>query len=231
MIQEKRDDIFVVIPAYNEVTMLGEVLRDVSSTGCQLVVIDDGSTDMTIEVARRHTPHALRHFVNRGQGAALQTGIDYALRHGARIIATFDADGQHRIDDMMAMIERVGNGECNALLGSRFLDARTSETIPAGRRLVLRCASIVQRLLTGANLTDAHNGLRVLDRRAAECVDLTNDRMAHASEIIDQLFAGDLVIREHSVTIDYTEYSMAKGQSWTNGFRILFHYIISRVFG
>jgi glycosyltransferase involved in cell wall biosynthesis len=224
-------DIFVIIPAFNEGPMLCSVLTEVNKTGYQIVVVDDGSTDDTVDAARRHTPHTLRHLVNRGQGAALQTGIEYAMSRGARIIATFDADGQHRIVDLKEMIDLVQSGACDVALGSRFLNHETQKSIPHGRRMVLRCASIIQRVLTGAKLTDAHNGLRVLSRKAADQVNLTNDRMAHASEIIDQLFNGELVIREYPVHIEYTEYSMSKGQSWTNGFRIMFHYIISRVFG
>jgi len=225
------EDIFVIIPAFNEGPILGEVLAEVATTGYQIVVIDDGSSDETSKIARKHTPHLLKHFVNRGQGAALQTGIDYALSRGANIIATFDADGQHRIIDMVDMVELVQAKECDAALGSRFLDKETRDSIPTGRRVLLRCASTLQKLISGTNLTDAHNGLRVLSRKAACQVQLTNDRMAHASEIIDQLFAGDLVIREYPVKIEYTAYSLGKGQSWTGGFRILFHYIISRVFG
>ena len=224
-------DIFVIIPAFNEGSMLDSVLTEVTKTGYQIVVVDDGSADDTVDTARRHTPHTLRHLVNRGQGAAIQTGIEYAMSRGAMIIATFDADGQHRIVDLKEMIDLVQSGACDVALGSRFLNDETQKSIPRGRRMVLRCASIIQRVLTGAKLTDAHNGLRVLSRKAADQVDLTNDRMAHASEIIDQLFNGELVIREYPVRIEYTEYSMSKGQSWTNGFRIMFHYIISRVFG
>ena len=231
MISRKSGNIFVIVPAYNEGPVLGTVLKELAATGYEVVVVDDGSVDDTGGTARKHTRHALRHFVNRGQGAALQTGIDYALGMGAEVIATFDADGQHRIVDLEGMIDTVVRGECDVALGSRFLDPENQEAIPTGRRLVLRFASLLQRLLTGAKLTDAHNGLRVLSRRAACEVNLTNDRMAHASEIIDQLFSGDLEIREYPVRIEYTEYSVAKGQSWVNGFRILFHYIISRVFG
>lgn len=229
--QQERSDIFVIVPAYNEGPMLGDVLSELAKTGHQVVVVDDGSIDETHAIAKRHTSHVLKHLVNRGQGAALQTGIDYALAHGCSMVATFDADGQHRIEDMERMIGRIRDGECDVVLGSRFLDRETRESIPAGRRLLLRCATATQRILTGAKLTDAHNGLRVLSSKAASRIELTNDRMAHASEIIDQIFATDLVVKEHPVHIEYTEYSMGKGQSWIDGFRVLFHYIISRVFG
>ena len=228
---KKCDDIFVVIPAFNEGPMLNSVLAQLGETSYQVVVIDDGSSDNTGTIAQAHTPHFIRHLVNRGQGAALQTGIEYALLHGANIIATFDADGQHRIEDMDRMIRAVEAHECDAALGSRFLDSDHADSVPTGRKLLLRTATLVQLALTGARLSDAHNGLRVLSRKAATQVQLTNDRMAHASEVIDQLFKGDLVIREYPVKITYTDYSQSKGQSWTGGFRILFHYLISRVFG
>jgi len=223
--------VFVVVPAFNEGEVLHDVLHQLSETGYQIVVVDDGSSDNTVQVASMHTPHALRHMVNRGQGASLQTGIEYALQNDAKIIATFDADGQHRIEDMQTMIESIASGESDVALGSRFLNKEWCQDVPKSRQALLRVATAVQCTLTGTKLTDAHNGLRVLSRKAASKIDLTNDRMAHASEIIDQLFSiKDVTIREYPVRIRYTEYSRRKGQSWTSGFRIMFHYLISRVF-
>jgi glycosyltransferase involved in cell wall biosynthesis len=220
---------WIVIPVYNEATMIGRVVRELRTVFPNVVCVDDGSSDGSMEAIRRATPHALRHLVNRGQGAALQTGTAYALRHGAKWIAHFDADGQHRIEDLVRMVEAVASGSCDIALGNRF-GGDTSD-IPAGRRLLLRCAVAFHRMVSGIELHDVHNGLRVLSRAAAERIEITADRMAHASEIVDLIAQSGLRVEQVPVTIRYTEYSKAKGQSWTAGFRIMFHYLVGRVLG
>lgn len=219
--------VFLVIPAYNEGQSIGDVLSELARLDVDVVVVDDGSADETFKIARQHTPHALRHLINRGQGAALQTGIDYALRRGAEYIVTFDADGQHSLNDLSALLDPIQAGECDVVLGSRFL-GRT-EHIPPIRRLTLKAATLFTRLVSQVSVTDTHNGLRAFSRRAALQVQIKNDRMAHASELIDIIRALNLPYREVPVHIRYTEYSMSKGQSLRGAFRILFDYFVGRV--
>ena len=138
--------VFVVVAAYNESKCLNEVLRDLVACYTNTVVVDDGSTDTTLDEARRHTRFALRHIVNRGQGAAIQTGIDFALRRGADYIVTFDADGQHRVEDVALLLAPVVGGECDVALGSRFLGGAPG--IPSGRRVLLRLAVLFTRLVS-----------------------------------------------------------------------------------
>lgn len=218
---------FVVIAAYNEGTCIEGVLHELRATYPNVVVVDDGSTDETYQIARREATHALRHLINRGQGAALQTGIDFALWRGARYIVTFDADGQHRVEDVAALVRPVSTGECDITLGSRFLGGASS--VPVMRRLMLRLAVVFTRLVSRVALTDAHNGLRAFSRRAAERIDISMDRMAHASEVIDLIRRSGLPFREVPVQIRYTEYSLAKGQSLRDAVRIVFHYLVDRV--
>ncbi len=222
-------DTWVVIPVYNESRAVGPVIRALRNTFPNVVCVDDGSADNTWEVLRAESPHALRHLVNRGQGAALQTGTAYALRHGAARIAHFDADGQHRIEDLARMVELVATDRCDIALGDRF-SGDTAE-IPGGRKLLLRAAVFFHRFSSGIDLNDVHNGLRVLSRAAAERIELTADRMAHASEIVDLIARSGLRVEQVPVTIRYTDYSKAKGQSWTGGFRIIFHYLVGKVLG
>ena len=120
---------YVVIPAYNEEQKIGEIIKDVQKMCSSVIVVDDGSADATYEVARREGAIVLRHLVNRGQGAALQTGITYALRNGADSIVTFDADGQHDTDDIERLIEPILQREADVVLGSRFLELRITESI------------------------------------------------------------------------------------------------------
>ena len=219
--------VFAVIPAYNEGGAIARVVADLASRGAAVVVVDDGSGDDTGPCALGAGATVLRHEVNRGQGAALQTGLAYALLRGAEIVVTFDADGQHDADDLPRLLAPIRGGEAEIALGSRFLG--DSGAVPRGRRLLLRAAVLFTRATSGVRLTDAHNGLRAFSRRAAERIDLQLDRMAHASEIIDQIRRSGLPYVEVPVTIRYTEYSRRKGQSSLAAARIALDYLLGKV--
>ena len=221
------DGIFVVVPAYNEAPAIGTVLHELRAVYSNVVVVDDGSTDGTHEAARASATYVLRHPINCGQGAALQTGIDFALHRGAEFIVTFDADGQHRIEDIAVLLSPIVSGEYDIALGSRFLGS--SVGIPPLRRRMLRLGVLFTRLVNGVNLTDAHNGLRAFSRRAAQRINLRLDRMAHATELIDQVRQSGLPFKEVPVEIRYTPYSLRKGQSTRGAIRIALHYLLGRV--
>ncbi len=220
--------VFVVIPAYNEGQSIGSVIEELRQQYSNIVVVDDGSTDNTGPVSLQAGATVLRHVVNRGQGAALQTGIRYALGRGAHCIVTFDADGQHRVEDIEVLTAPILRGDCDFVLGSRFLNS-TSQSIPLGRRITLWLAIRFTRVVNRLPITDAHNGLRAFSRRAAEGIDLQLDRMAHATELLDQIRESGLPYREVPVQVRYTDYSRAKGQSARGAFRIVLHYILGRV--
>jgi glycosyltransferase involved in cell wall biosynthesis len=219
-----------VIPAFNEGGAIAAVVAGVRDAGWpNVVVVDDGSRDDTADVAYGAGAHVLRHICNRGQGAALQTGIRYAVDVGADVVVTFDADGQHRVDDLPAMVAPVLVGEVDATLGSRCLGHQ--DAVPAGRRLLLRAATFFGRVTSGVRLTDAHNGYRALSRRLAERIDLRLDRMAHASEIVDQIAHSGLPFREVSVRVEYTDYSRQKGQRAGAALAIALDYLLGRLLG
>jgi len=222
-----RRAVFVVIPAYNESARVGEVIREVRGHYPNVVAVDDGSADNTAAQALAAGAAVLVHVVNRGQGAALQTGIDYALRQGAEYIVTFDSDGQHRVADIAALIAPIREGRWDISLGSRFLGG--VENIPPGRKLLLRAGVLFTRVMSQVNITDTHNGLRAFSRRAALRIRITLDRMAHASEIIDEIRETQLPYGEVPVHIRYTDYSRAKGQSGFGAIKILFHYFFKRL--
>ena len=203
-------DSWVVIAAYNESRALGRVLADLAPLPYRIVVVDDGSADETAEAAARAGADVLRHPINLGQGAALQTGIDYALLRGASHVVTFDADGQHRADDIAALLAALSAHDADFALGSRFRG--TTVELPTLRRLMLRAATLFTRVTTGLDVTDAHNGLRAMTRRGAARIRLRQNRMAHASEILHQIAASGLRYVEVPVTIQYSRYSLAKGQ-------------------
>lgn len=224
---ELRRKVFLCIAAYHEEAVIAEVVRTARRTYPNVVVVDDGSADRTFEEARRATPHVLRHVVNRGQGAALQTAIAFALQLGAEYLVTFDADGQHRVEDVEKMVRPIQAGEADVCYGSRFL----GETInmPFSRRLVLKGGVWFSRLVHRVNVTDAHNGLRCLSRRAAERMEITLDGMAHASEFISLVRRLGLRMKEIPVQIRYTDHSLAKGQSGLNAVKIVADYFLGRI--
>jgi glycosyltransferase involved in cell wall biosynthesis len=205
------DNIWVVIAAYNEASAIADVVADVTAAGYRAVVVDDGSRDRTAEVAASAGAELVRHPINLGQGAALQTGIEFALARGADTIVTFDADGQHRAADIAGLVDALAQQDADFALGSRFLG--TTVNMPASRRWLLKAASWFTRATTGLSITDSHNGLRAMTRRGATHIQLRQNRMAHASEILHQIAISGLKYVETPVTIHYSAYSLAKGQT------------------
>lgn len=205
---------------YNEAAVVGQVVTNLLTTFSNVVCVDDGSTDGSQEAARQAGAVVVQHPINLGQGAALQTGIEYALQDpDLGCIVTFDADGQHRVEDAAAMAQRILSGEAEIVLGSRFLDDRTN--LSRAKRLVLKTAAVQSRMSTGLNLTDAHNGLRAMNASVGARINLTQNRMAHASELVNQIAAMKVRWVEHPVEIIYTDYSKAKGQSLLNAVNIV----------
>lgn len=224
------DSVFVVVPARNEGRVLRTSLGPLIDMGYSVVVVDDGSSDDTWTLLQALPVYSLRHAVNLGQGAALQTGTTFALRRHADYIVHFDADGQHRAPDVPTLLEPLERGVADVVLGSRFLRRADSEAVPVLRRLLLRGGVWVNAALTGVRLTDAHNGLRAFTREAAMMIDLQENRFAHASEILSQIHRQKLRYVERPTAIIYTEYSRAKGQSSWDAIKIVVDMLLRRVF-
>jgi len=220
--------IWLVMPGFNEGPMIGKTLASVTPWLPNIVVVDDGSSDDTAEIAARAGAHVLRHAINLGQGAALGTGIRYALLQGAELIVTYDADGQHRPEDIEVLLRTQREAGADVVLGSRFLGG--AENMPVSRRWLLKLAATYTRMTTGLHLTDAHNGLRLFTRAAAERMRIRQNRMAHASEMLEWLGSSGLRIAESPVRIVYTDYSLAKGQSFFSSFNILWDLWSSRLY-
>lgn len=223
-----RRGVFVVVAAFNEGPCVADVVREIRAAYPNVVVVDDGSTDDTFEKAKSTATYTLRHLINRGQGAALQTGFTFALPRGAQYVVSFDADGQHRTQDIARLIQPIADGTCDIALGSRFIEG--ARDIPFGRRLLLRLAVLFTRIVNRVPLTDTHNGLRAFSARAAAKLDLTLDRMAHASEMLDQIRQSGYRFVEVPVKVRYTEYSIRKGQNARGALRIVIHYLLGKVF-
>lgn len=216
-------DVWLVVPCFNEGTVIEEVLRSARGTFPNIVAVDDGSADDSAAAIHRAGAHLVRHPVNLGQGAAIQTGVEYArAQPGARYFVTFDADGQHQVKDVLAMVERLRSEPVDIVVGTRFGRPRgDDDQVPLIKRLVLRTVVLLSPRTRRLGLTDAHNGLRVFNRRVAEELNLRMNGMSHASEFVELMDSRGWRVAEQPVDILYTEYSMSKGQSLLNGINIL----------
>jgi len=221
--------IVAVIPAFNEVKNIARVIREIKPHVSEAIVIDDGSGDETAELARRAGAYVLRHRINRGQGAALATGMEFALQNlNADIIIHYDADGQHEAKEIDELVKPIILGRAEAALGSRFLEKKSN--VPFLRKLILKAGIIFTRITSGLKVTDTHNGFRALSAKAAEAIEITQDRMAHASEILDEIARHKLRYVEVAVTVRYTRESLEKGQSSLNSVRIVWEYLTGKLF-
>jgi glycosyltransferase involved in cell wall biosynthesis len=227
-VQAKVDSgVWILVPAYDEAQRIGETLRGLTELYANVVVTDDGSTDHTAAVAAEYPVWILRHIANCGQGAALQTAMTFALNHGAQILVTFDADGQHCPEDVDRLVAPIRSGAVDVALGSRFLGQ--TEGIPVSRWLILKLGVIFTWLFSQVRVTDAHNGLRAFSRAAAEKIHISQNQMAHASEILDQIKRQRLRFCEVPVTIRYFRGTLAKGQSSWNAFKSAGQLLLGRL--
>ncbi len=194
-----------------------------------VVCVDDGSTDNTAEAARAAGAYVVRHPINLGQGAAIQTGVEFArAQPGARLFATFDADGQHRVGDLVRLVDRLDTAGLDIVIGTRFSAPAAAATVPPLKRLVLRAAVVLSPRIRRLGLSDAHNGLRVFNRRVADRLDLTMTGMSHAGEFIALIAENRWRVGEEPVEVLYTDYSKSKGQPLLNGVNILFDGLLRR---
>lgn len=222
------DGVWVVIPAYNEGAKIAEVVNTVKARLKNIIVVNDGSTDDTESVLLTlNGISSILHPINLGQGAALQTGISYALRQRAKWIITFDADGQHDIDDGIKMLTKAREENLDICFGSRFLGQAIG--MPQSRRVLLKCALLFQTITTGMHMTDVHNGLRVISGTAALKLHIRHDRMAHASEFIGVCKTLNFKYEEFPVTIRYSSYSKSKGQGTLGALAILTDLLMAKL--
>jgi len=224
------DNVWVVIAAYNEEQKIASVIHSLHKQGYHnVIVVNDGSKDKTADVAASANATVLTHCINRGQGAALKTGIDFALKQDTEYIVTFDADGQHQANEINLLVDPLIKGEAEVCLGSRFLEKTSNVTWH--RKYLLKAGAGIIWFFYGIHLTDSHNGFRAFTRDAVKKLELKADRMEHASEILEQIAVKKLKYKEIPVTITYTDYSLQKGQSSLAAIEILWDMIKNKLVG
>ncbi|MEO6963706.1 MAG: glycosyltransferase family 2 protein [Puia sp.] len=219
--------VYLIIPAFNEAPVVHEVLESLLTLGYPIIVVDDGSSDHTAQIVAELPVTLIRHVINRGQGAALETGMEAARRMHADYVVHFDADGQHDGREIIRLLKPLLNGECDVVFGSRFLE-KIHPGLPLTRMLVLRAGRWLNYALTGILLTDAHNGFRAMNRRALDLLHFTQPGMAHATEILAGVRSHSLRYKEVPVHIQYSAYSKKKGQPVWNAVNILFHLLFKK---
>jgi polyprenyl-phospho-N-acetylgalactosaminyl synthase len=208
--------IFCIVPAYNEEKTIVNVIDGIKKYIDNIIIVDDGSTDATNDLAGTRNVKVLKHIVNRDQGAALQTGNDYAIKHEAGIIVHFDADGQFLPEDLEAMLEPIINGECDITFGSRFLSQRSD--IPWVKKyLILPLAKLANKIIFEVNFSDPQCGFRAFKASIADKIKIEYDGKAHCSEIMQKTLINKLSYREIPVTVVYSRY----GQKFSGGIRII----------
>ncbi len=220
----------VVIPVYNESETLKVVLEKVAKYVDGIVLVDDGSQPSMKSLAKGHDVFYLRHKINLGQGAALDTGTRFALSQGADLIIHMDADDQHDSAYIPAMIQQMKDTDTDIIIGSRFLDKEVQSNIPALRKFILKGAVYLNFITTGVKMTDAHNGFRIMNKKAASVMRFTENRMAYATEILDIIRRNKLKVGEIAQKVKYTDYSLEKGQKNINAVNILFDIISKKIF-
>jgi len=221
---DKHYKIFCIIPAYNEEETIAQVIKEVKQLVTKVVVVDDGSTDNTFNLAQASGATVIKHLINRGQGAALETGNQYALSRKADVVVHFDADGQFLADDIKPMIEPIINDQAEVVFGSRFLEKKSK--IPwLKNNIIIPLAHLTNRIFIGETLTDPQSGFRTMSSKAVVIINIEQAGMAHCSEIIAKTLKSKLRIAEVPVTVIYHNF----GQRFSGGIKIIRDLLISRL--
>ena len=219
-------NIYLIVPFYNEGNILIKVIKELQKYFTNIICIDDGS-DKKFKIKKKLGIHLIQHPINLGQGAALQTGITFALEKKAKIIVTYDADGQHSCKDVLGMIKLLKKNKLDIVQGSRFL--KKNSKIPFVRKLILKIAIIISNFFDNTEFTDTHNGLRVFNEKFERKIKIKNSRMSHPHDINKLISKHKFKTMEYPTKIKYTKYSLSKGQKNINSINILFDILVSQI--
>lgn len=222
-------DTLVVIPAYNERYNIENVIKELYKYFKNILIVDDGSDHSYDDILKNYDINYVKHSINLGQGAALHTGLTYFLFHiKFKYVVTFDGDGQNRAIDAEKMVELIKKNNLSAVLGSRFMKKSNTRKIPFFKKIVLRSAKLYEKIFFNINLTDAHNGLRVLRRDLVEkfILPIQNNDMNHATEISYKIFKSKCKFQEFPVKV---EYKNKRSQNPLNAINIVFTNLYRRL--
>ena len=222
---KKNKKILVVLPAYNEEKVIGKVIKNIIKEGFKdILVIDDCSKDKTSIEAEKAGAKVLRHVINRGAGAATNTGLNYAKERDYDFVIFMDSDGQHNPKDIKKLLKY--SEKYDIVIGSRLIGDISN--MPIHRRIANFVGSGLTWFFFGRFVWDSQSGFKVFNRKAIENVIITFDRYEFCSEIIGEIDRNNFSVKEVPIEVIYTEHSKAKGQSIGNGFKMIMRFIFRR---
>ncbi len=220
--------VFIVIPCYNEEKVIGEVIKDIKKEGWKnIVVVDDGSVDKTSDKAKKEKVFVLKHILNRGKGAAVKTGLEFAKLQNADIVVTIDGDGQNNSKEIKKLVKKVEEG-FDVVMGTRF--EKKKNKMPLFNRIANKFANIFIFFFYLLMVTDSQSGFRAYSKRALELLNLKMDRYEFDSEVIREIARKKLSYTEVPIDVFYTEYSKSKKQKQNliNGLKTMARIILSQ---
>lgn len=211
----------IIVPAYNEEEVVESVIKQLPNEvlGRQInyLVINDGSTDHTEEVLHKIKANFVSHPINRGLGAALGTGLEYAKDNNYDFAVTLDADGQHDPKEIGLIVKPIIEDKADFVIGTRVF----KKGMPLTRKILTFFASLATYTFTGVWTTDSQSGFRAFSKKAIQAIRIDVDRMEVSTEFFNQSRKNRLRYKEIEITPIYTDYSLKKGQNMLNSFNIL----------
>lgn len=224
---EDTTGVFLVIPAFNEEKTVGEILEKIAKLNYKIVLVDDGSEDNTYKIARKSKDKypdnifIYRHIINRGLGAALKTGMNGALEHGAKFVVTFDADGQHAIADIAKVCKPLVNKEAEVVIG-----ARPFEDMPRSKNFANTLMNFLTLIFYKTNVKDSQSGLRAFNADVIPKLNIISQGYGVSSEFIREIRINHLKLAEVTITTIYTPETQAKGTNALVGVKILLKMLV-----
>lgn len=216
--------LLIILPAYNEDKIIGKVIDDIKkeiknikNIQIKILVINDGSQDKTIQISKRKKVRVLSHFLNRGLGGALATGLEYARLNNFDIALTFDSDGQHHPKDIKKTIKPILNAKADVVIGSRMLG---QSGMPLDRKIINHISNLFTFILFGVWTTDSQSGFRVFNKKALAFIKPKTQGMEVSSEFFSEIKKHKLKFQEVPINVIYTKYSRKKGQNNLNSVKI-----------
>lgn len=223
---EDKNATYVVLPAYNEATRIQPVLESIAEKGYNMVIVNDGSTDNTLDVilqSKRKYPNQIHVFslmINRGVGVATQTGFDAVLKFNPKYVVSMDSDGQHSADDLDNVIKPLVTGEAQAVIGVRPL-----EDMPRSRNYANAIMNFLTKIFYRVDVSDSQTGFRAITREALDKITINATGYLISSEFIREINDNNIPFAEVPIQTIYTPETQAKGTNTTAAIKILLQMI------
>lgn len=223
-----RKKVIVCIPAFNEGKAIGFMVSKSKAYASEVLVCDDGSSDSTAQVAKEAGAIVVRHDKNMGYGAAIVTLFEAAKKMNADIIVTLDSDGQHDPDQIPAVTEPILTNGIDIVIGSRFLTPEDRGRVPTYRKIGIGIITLVTRMLSYNDITDAQSGFRAYSKNAIKKIELSEKGMSVSSELLIKAKRCNLTVSEVPIKVNYDIEGTSTHNALSHGVSVL-HTVIQFV--